>query len=272
MASVRKCCAALAVSLLALAFHPFAKALDGDHDDLLYPSGLQVGLELGHLDYDEPDVMELKGTMLGINGSLTHVAGNRSVWSVEGRAAFGDIEYDGETWGGTPITRDSADYILEIRGLFGWHLPNPGGYRLTPFAGLGYRYWNNQIEGPGSYEREIHYLYSPLGLEYARRFDSKWAMSVSGEYDLFWSGGVESHLSDAGAGLPDVTNDQNSGSGFRTSWQLRRVLAKSVVSFGLVLRYWDIADSERAFIPGVGYVIEPANHTLEIAVPVSVEW
>ena len=126
--------------------------------------------------------------------------------------SFGSLDYDGQYQDGTPITRETDDYLYAMRGVLGKDfLVND--YAVTPFIGLGYRYWNDTIRGAGGYEREISQWYAPLGVEVAR-VAGDWRVAVRGEYDLFLGGTVKSHLDQAVAGLNTVTNNQDFGKGY----------------------------------------------------------
>jgi hypothetical protein len=116
--------------------------------------------------------------------------------------ASGSLDYDGRTWGGTPIKTDTDDYLFEIRTLLGGNIYE-GNNKVTPFIGFGLRYWNDTIQGAGGYEREILYLYSAVGMKMEGPISDKWSWSFTGEYDLFWKGWVTSHLCIADTGFND---------------------------------------------------------------------
>ena len=163
---------------------------------------------------------------------------------LEMKYSGGDLlEYDGSTWGGTPVTADSEDYIFETRALVGTNLiPRPTPLYL--YGGVGYRYWNNQIEGAGGYKREIEYLYCPLGLRFFGPVSKNWHWRVEAEYDLFLRGTVKSRLSDVHPSYPNIENTQDSGYGARGSAALARQFKRGEISFGPFVQYWDIDDSD----------------------------
>jgi hypothetical protein len=85
----------------------------------------------------------------------------------------GVIDYDGATPDGTSLKEDADDWIFEWRGLVGYDF-TPSGHLITPFLGVGYRYWNDEIDGPSGYEREITYWYSPIGIETISPLSGAW--------------------------------------------------------------------------------------------------
>jgi len=78
---------------------------------------------------------------------------------------------------------------------------------LTPFTGFGSRYWNNEVQSRYGYGRELTYYYSPIGLMLAGPMTGNWNWGIKAEYDLFWGGKVETHLSDLGTDWSDAGNE-----------------------------------------------------------------
>jgi len=218
-------------------------------------------------EYEEPSVMTEKGFLFGVIGRYAY---NQSALMIDCsfEYAAGSLDYDGSTWGGTPVKADTYDNLIEIRTLLGGNI-HQGKTKATPFIGFGLRHWNNTIEAPGGYEREILYLYSPIGIKLSGSFSDGWSWSFGGEYDLFWKGWVTSHLSEADPGFNDPENHQGFGEGFgvRFAFQLRNhVTARFAWYLEPFFRYWDVDQSDYApltyyGIP-IGFVYEPENNTL----------
>jgi hypothetical protein len=139
---------------------------------------------------------------------------------------------------------------------------------LTPYTGIAYRYLNDGLQGvPGGYERESNYYYSPIGLEINKEFANGWSWDTTLEYDIFWGGQQKSHLSQAMAGLSDVTNDQKDGYGYRISMKFQ-----SKNGFGIepYYRYWNIEQSDPAVVTYEGTPaaigVEPKNNSQEVGI------
>jgi len=188
--------------------------------------------------------------------------------------AAGILDYDGSTWSGTPVNADSNDFLFEFRTVVGGNL-HKRKTKITPFIGLGLRYWNDDLQASGGYEREILYLYSPIGIKFTRPLSTRWSWGFSGEYDLFWKGWVTSHLSDADPGYNDPKNHQSFGDGFgvRFSFQFRNHISEKLSwCIEPFFRYWDVAQSDYApltlYGAPAGYVYEPENNTLSYGVTV----
>jgi hypothetical protein len=249
--------------LLALA----VPALAEEQLELFPRNTWELAYQLQHVEYEESGLMEETGWMQGVAGSYeTRLADSALLW-LEAEALTGGLEYDGHYSDGSPTTTDTDDFLFEARALAGWHFRADQQVGLAPYAGLGWRYWNDMIRGAGGYEREIAYWYLPVGLEaVALSGDRHWRVGGRAEYDLFLHGTATSHLGDAVAGWDTVENNQNSGWGMRASVFAERAVGKDW-SFMVepFFRYWDIAKSEDASLTSGGRIIgkawEPANTT-----------
>ena len=143
--------------------------------------------------------------------------------------------------------------------------------KLTPFAGLGYRWLyddsGGQVSTTGaySYDRRSQYFYIPIGLI----VDPNKNFTVKSQFNIFVAGKQTSYLSDI-AGYSDVDNDQSSGWGVDIAASYKFSGNFGIYSF---LRYWDIADSDTAVGTFNNALLfsayEPANTTVEIGVGIS---
>jgi hypothetical protein len=235
--------------------------------------GFEIGYRLISFDYDEPDITE-EGLLHGVFAEYTHRFDNPVMLALEAEYYSGELDYDGEYQNGAPLETDTDDYIFQVRGLAGWDF-DYAGWTLTPYAGLGWRYWNDDINAAGGYEREIRYFYAPLGFEAATVPAEKWIIGFSGEYDLFLDGQVEAHLSDVGPGYEDASLDQNfaEGYGVRISAYARHSFERFFVRLEPFFRYWDIqeSDTDTAAVPGgTATWVEPENDTTIFGASLSV--
>lgn len=244
--------------------------------DLLRPQGIEANLAVAWFDYEEPGLMNEYGFLPGIGiRARFRPAVPGIVFDAQAEVFGGVLTYDGEYQDGTPLKTDTVDVLTEERGVIGYDLLGKN-WRLTPYLGLGHRYWFDRIQAAGGYRREIRYLFAPMGLEAAWRFNSSVVMGVRGEYDLFLQGWVTSHLSDVNTQWDDAENDQDFGSGHGLRgavfaiWPMGRNQALTWEAFA---RYWWVGDSNRAVVAGPDdpntleierryYVWEPENETV----------
>ena len=100
----------------------------------------EVGPEISHFTYEEPDVMEEKGFMNGIAGSFAYH--NKLMLKADLRFSYGQVDYKNS---GTMDNVDNS--IFETRWLAGYDFLVSEFTFITPYIGLGYRYLNNDSSG-----------------------------------------------------------------------------------------------------------------------------
>jgi hypothetical protein len=246
-----------------------------------------IGVGLSHFDNEEKagsterEGPEWDGWMCGVAGDYTYhhdIMIGASVYF-----SAGDLDYTGGTTrlfsGGRTVEeavkKEADSHTVECRGLFGYDFPFRGRHLITPFIGMGYRYWNEDRGGIGGYEREVAYWYCPIGIRTSSPLSGCWIWEMDMEYDLLLDGEVDSNLS----GMPTFHCD--SGYGARVSLSFRRALAKGVaLSVRPYITYWDIdaSDPELFGLPGASEgeeptifsFYEPENRTMTYGLWVSV--
>jgi hypothetical protein len=230
----------------------------------------EIGADISHIAYKEPDIMTQKGTMYGISAAYIYRDG--VMIRVMGRYGYGKVDYHNS---GTINGID--DSIFEIRMLGGYDFKISNSFTITPFIGLGYRYLKDDMAGritsagDVGYLRESNYCYSPVGIEAINVFNRGWSVGIILEYDIFLKGMQKSHFSTAIAGYNDIENNQKSGFGARGSIIIKK--QTDHVSYGVepFIRYWNIDDSDVQNLTCSGscagsVVWEPKNNSTEIGV------
>lgn len=226
-------------------------------------------------EFPDEVVMEQDGLFYGVGGAYTFrgwvsssaekVSGadNGLMLRTEGRFAVGNVDYDGQTQAGEPLTvTDIDDHTMELRPLIGLGSESETGEWVL-YTGFGYRYLNDDLSKfAGGYERESNYYYIPIGFWMQGPASNDWTTRWTLEGDILVRGLQRSHLSDLDLGLEDVENEQRGGWAFRTSYRFERT-----GDIGLVLepffRVWLINKSEVETISGGIPVYEPKNATIE---------
>lgn len=226
------------------------------------------GPEISYIKYEEPGLMEEKGMMYGIVGSYAYR--NKLMLKAEGKFAYGQLDYEGATWGGTPLTIKSIEnYMWEFRGALGYDFAVKA-ITITPYLGIGYRWLqdNTQEKYIGGYQRESNYLYLPIGVEAVVNLGNGWSLGAAGEYDVFLWGKQISYLSDLDPGFNDPENKQTKGYGVRGSITLAKKGEKAGFIIEPYIKYWKIEDSDVELLTYYGtpfsYVLEPENNSTEI--------
>jgi len=236
--------------------------------------GWEVGAEVYTVSYEEPGLMEQTGVMAGLAGSYAYHDG--WMFRAELRLAKGQVDYTSRNTGSLSNIDDA---LLETRLLVGYDVMMSDLGAVTFFSGFGYRYLEDDSAGRTTttghwgYLRESNYFYSPIGIETVALLSEMWRLSFLLEYDYFWKGRQESHLSDVDPAYGDVTSNQNSGYGIRAVLGVEHLLSWGVISFEPFIRYWDIGSSEVNSVSLAGSIIgigwEPENTTLETGLMVS---
>lgn len=237
----------------------------------------EIGPEVSYIRYEEPDVMKEEGIMYGLGGSYTYH--NNLMLKGEANGGYGEVDYS-STESGT--IDNIPDYKFEVKGLAGYDFPVFDATYFTPFAGVGYRYLNDDSSGmlsstrAAGYERESNYFYTPVGFELLTNLNNGWLLGGSVEYDYFWAGKQKSHLGDAVAGLNTVENDQEDGWGIKGSVKIKKEGESMDFFVEPFVRYWHIDQSNDSNVTYngviVGYGYEPQNTSFEAGAKLAVSF
>ena len=241
-----------------------------------------IGLQTFYIDNEEdtnPDV-SWDGTMYGGYFDYAFHGSNNLMVGADLSVAYGELTYDGYLYpSGEKYRQDSDDWIVEIRGLIGYDFSVGSGSILTPFTGFGSRYWNDQVQGPYAYEREVIYYYSPIGLMFAAPINSNWNWGINAEYDFFWGGTAKAYLSDVDSGFNDPEGEWGVGDGYGVRgsiWFAGDVSNNVGMRIEPFVRYWDIDDSDTDTITyygtTVGWGYEPETTVFAAGVRVGLEF
>jgi hypothetical protein len=239
----------------------------------LSPSALDVGIQLSHITYKEPGLMQESGVMYGVTAAYTRI-GPDLMWKVDGTLTTGEVEYVGSYWDGTPLTFSGIrDTMFETRAVLGsTEFVNISSYYL-PYIGIGYRYlFDGADEMPGGYRRESNYVYIPLGIDGMVTTKGRWSVGFTAEYDYFISGKQYSYLSDGDPGYHDIENKQSSGYGLRGSLRFIRSGRNDIILEPFI-KYWKIAESDMVPLTYNGAttpygVVEPENNSTEVGIKI----
>lgn len=229
-----------------------------------------IGPEIYSFTYKEPGLMKDTGVFYGVAGAYTFrgwIPENpqqpfnpyKWMFGIEGRFAYGRVDYDGALQNGTPYNINNIeDLTTEFRFLLGPDFPKEKGID-TIYTGIGFRYLDDKgSKDPAGYDRESTYCYVPVGLKADRLLKNGWSVGATGEFDIFLVGNQKSHLSDVG--FIDVENRQTSGYGLRGSVRFIKQCKESSFTIEPFIRYWKIGRSEEDKLE-LGF--EPKNNTTE---------
>jgi hypothetical protein len=232
------------------------------HDVLATHSGADLGFQISDYRYREPGLdVNIYGPKYGLNLLLTGKVTDNAFIAADLRGALGWSNYTG-----SGRHNDNFEDLGDIRLLGGYDFFLDR-FSLSPFTGIGYRDLYSDDRGRTDtgfygYRRENQLLYLPLGIEPRFRVTPESRVAVDMEYDYVITGWQSSKLSDVTPLLPDLTNTQRSGNGFRGSvmWEM------PTWSAGPFFNYWNIDQSDSTcattlYVLACGH--EPSNHTFE---------
>jgi hypothetical protein len=227
------------------------------------------GTEISDIQYEEPGLMKNKGMMYG--PFFSYAYHDKIMAKLEGKFAYGEVDYDGGTWGGDPLyVKGIPDFLVEVRALLGYDFAINNTITITPNIGIGYRYLQDNMQDryAGGYQREANYIYIPVGVETVARFDDGWSMGTAVEFDIFAWGRQISYFSDTDAYFWPTENEQVKGYGARASAFIAKKFTKAGFLIEPYIRYWNIEESRLGYLVYggylVGYGVEPKNNTTEI--------
>lgn len=248
---------------------------------------MELGTEFYIYSYKEPVFnLEIKGPQYGIWGAYIYHPGEEDalysdlvhMYKLDARFAFGDVDYSSDASG---EVRDEDNHVFELRGVAGYDHPFSERFLVTGYAGLGFRYLNNDSGGKQSttgaygYKRVSNYFYAPIGVEVLNQITPRWKAVSNIEWDGFMWGEQTSYLSDVNDGYPNLENDQKRGYGVRASARIVREDQDMDLFVEPFFRYWHIRDSEVATAVGNVYIVtglEPDNDTTEYGIKFGLQY
>ncbi len=243
-----------------------------------WPRGAELQLDATtRFDYEEPNLMEEEGDLLGLAIAYTGQPGTPpGSWPLrfEGRLRTGEMDYDGSVRfpdGSTaPAVSDTEDIIADLRLLTG---KGPGSTLF--YGGLGLRLWDQdlkdaQLKADGrtvsgsGYDRGHRYGYLPLGVRLEPPVGRNWTVHLEAEYQAVFWGEAYADFS----ALDERTFDMDDGYGLALRTGARYAATSALALIGEVyLQYWDfdISDPDEGFL-------EPANETEEVGMRFGINW
>jgi hypothetical protein len=258
----------MAAVLVSIVLFAATSTVHAESSTLKTRTGNDIGLSLSSYQYQEPGIMSLKGSKMGLDLHTSKVLQNDHFIRGELRCALGLADYNG-----SGSASGEQDWYIEARGLVGkdW-LTNYAVF--SPYTGLGYRYLSNDGRGissvgAGGYRRESNYFYLPIGIIHRRALNAQARLVSTLEYDRLLAGKQISKLSDTGLGYGDATNNQSNGYGLKLSV----IYEKDKWAIGPYAHYWKISESDIALVYRYGapdsFWVEPKNNTVEFGLKAS---
>jgi len=189
------------------------------------PHSLDANFKISYHNYQEdlpsPYKSDEEGFLPGINLAYNY-RGKREV-PLFGRLLFefkmGETDYDGTTWGGTPIKDKTDNTFYGGEANIGFTVyPDKGQLPVTTtfYTGFGYRYWKRELGGPSPYSEEYSWKYFPIGLIVSYPITERWSGEVEIAAWIIYDPEVKANLSEANSSLSSPKLDLGS----RVGWKI----------------------------------------------------
>ncbi|GAB6073669.1 hypothetical protein [Nautilia lithotrophica] len=224
-----------------------------------YSSNIEYYLYSINFDYKEFDsngvYLDGDSSSLGsLNGIGIKYSSKENIsYYIKGEYAYGSTDYDGSTWGGTPINVTKKNvYLLNIES--GFHIFN-NPYYLS----FGYRFWNRgKSDYPGDYDEQYYWPYLGFGYFYLFKInklylttDIQYQYAINPKLDVYLGSGTTLDL-----GVTDGLKFQLSG--------YMNYDKNFMINVFYRYQYWHISRSSPSSIILNGtktYIIEPESYT-----------
>lgn len=214
----------------------------------------------GYFQYREPGAdVDYSGAVTGIEGSYKKQLSKNYAIRVQSQYMQARTTYDGhvnnhQIAGGSTITNNVEKYDISYDSDMWYSDSNiamgkrilKNNFQITPYIGIGYRYLKNpgKPEIAGDYEREVTYLYLPLGVELKKDISKSKGWGITGEIDILVHGWVKAHTSEISEKCNDLEFNQSKGGALKISGFYHQHLFGQAVSVSPFAELWVIGDSD----------------------------
>ncbi len=254
----------------------------------------EFGLEDFYAIFKEPGDSSKKGEFYGIYGAYTYrpLGAENQPLNVFHGDVHADYGLDNEDFLGDGSIKDVNNYTVEPRVWVGKDFNFGTLGTMTPYIGIGYRWYYDQLRKKFSDAQDDHggnnvqtqYLYVPVGGQLTIVPAEGWHMVLDTEYDYVAWGRITNYSADFNVdGLsvhsPEYSNILRHGYGLRAS--LKIVKEGNYFNYFVepYIRYWNISASKAVSATGTvdGFPVtesisEDKNHTTEVGAILGVEF
>ena len=232
--------------------------------------GFEVGLRVADYNYRErlngTTIVRDDGLLYGLAVGYTQTLGGGFFLRGRAEGMTGSIDYeddDGERIEGVQQTTGFAEFHAGRDFRL-------GDATVAPFVGIGHRSLEDESGGETTqsglegYDREVQYIYVPVGMSAAFPTGGRSRLTLSGQVNWIVSGDVESKFSELDPEFPDIRADLRGGHGIRLSAMIEVPVGSNAIKFGPFLEHWRVNASEPVLLSDDQENIElfePANRT-----------
>ena len=225
----------------------------------------EFGSESLYYDFDSDDGNSRHGSLFGVFGALTYRFGPNEDLAKDNNITMLKLD--------THLAQDIDAFEFDGRGLAGFDFIYASNTRVTPYLGIGAKYYRDKDGGStqvlddiyGSYwfysngaryvKEEFKYIYIPVGFELHQPIMDRWALQLTCEFDFLIQGRSTRHYeelgpliisADDGSGhIPNAMEfDHDKGYGWRVAVKFLRSAEEVDLFIEPFVRFWKLDDSD----------------------------
>lgn len=193
----------LFILIILLFISPAAQGADKG-DDIF-----DISLMLTHFYYKEITnnmILDSEtGYLPGVELTYVHQPSDSNIFlRASTNLSYGDLKYNGSTWGGTPLSFIHSNTTFNIEGDIGYAFGRKKIF--IPYIGIGHTYWYRGINSstPGDYSETYSLYYFPVGLVINLIQNGDVNLSIDGAVRYMFNGTVTAFFSGMDPGFNDV--------------------------------------------------------------------
>jgi tetratricopeptide (TPR) repeat protein len=154
------------------------------------PHRFELAFSYSQFDYKEDLQPPLKSTEMGwipqVRLGYSYVADDQFYFRGFGEFSLGDdhTDYDGSTMGGVPLKATTRNDFARLETDFGYTFKGSLPVSITPYTGLGYRYWKRDI----GYNETYSWWYLPVGVRFLYPVNQKFSVGLNASMNIMFEG------------------------------------------------------------------------------------
>lgn len=229
---------ALILLVLSLVLPAQALAQTQHSNMLLKEHSLNVRISQASFDY-EAGSENIDGLLIGPSLTYTyHDAFYPLMYRGEAELLFGITDYE------NGVSANSREILFNARGLVGHDVLLHDNLVLTPYTGLGLRYWSNNVHSSDARDQSQTYVYIPLGVETQSSLMPSVDFGTRMELDLLVDGSATSDFGGSNGRQGEAINDLDFGYGLRLSAYIMKQFEAVGLGLEPFIRYWNVNGSD----------------------------
>jgi len=154
------------------------------------PHRFEIAFSYSQFDYKENFQPPLKSTEMGwipqVRLGYSYSAADQFYFRAFGDLSVGNdsTDYDGSTMGGVPLKATTQNDFARLETDFGYTFQGALPVSITPYAGLGYRYWKRDL----GYNEFYSWWYLPVGVKFLYPVNQRFSVGLNASMNIMFEG------------------------------------------------------------------------------------